>query len=367
MNIVWIVLVCLALVMLEVLYLRIVGLRRVSYTRYFTRRTLYCGEQVEMVEEIVNGKLSPVPWLRVESRMSASLRFGRQENLSIQGDMYHRSIFFLRGYRKVRRRHQVTCTRRGYYNMNSVTLSVGDLLGIWNQSKHLSMDAELIVYPRLLSLNELPIPSRRWQGDVVVRRWILPDYFLINGIRDYRPGDALRDVHWRATARTGMLQVKTHDYTAFPRLIIMVNVQLSQGQWGELSPDEREPIEYCLSVAATMAHWARRNGMEVGFCCNGTLPEDPQDEVFIAPRGGDDHLDLLLETMARLRISRRKSIHSYIDETLIARSLTGMDILILSTYWSDLLEERARTLRQMGNAVVHVPVAADETEGRLPA
>ena len=55
------------------------------------------------------------------------------------------------------------------------------------------------------------MPSRKWQGDVLVKRWIMPDPFLVGGLREYRAGDPMRSVHWGASARTGRMQVKTYD------------------------------------------------------------------------------------------------------------------------------------------------------------
>lgn len=361
MNVLWIILVAGALMVLEMIYMRIFALRKIQYERFFTKRELYCGDEVEMVEVIANRKLTPVPWLRMESRMSPSLRFGQQENLDIREDLYHRSIFFLRSFRRIRRRHRVTCVRRGYFNMDSVTMSAGDLLGLWNQTRQISLNAELIVYPQLLSDDDLPIPSRKWQGDVVVRRWILPDPYLLNGIREYRHGDTLRDVHWGATARTGVLQVKTRDFTASPRLMLVINVQISEEQWGELNPAQRDAVEEGFSVAATLATWAMSNGVEAGMCCNGMLVGESDREIYLEPSHGEGHLPMLLETMARVVVRRRKSIHSYLDEVLIEPAVSGMDILIISAYWSELLESRAAELRRGGNAVVHVPIKGVQT------
>jgi uncharacterized protein (DUF58 family) len=200
MNVLWIMLVAGALMGLESTYMRIFGMRKIQYERYFTKRELYCGDEVEMVEVIANQKLTPVPWLRIESRMSAWLRFGQQENLDIREDLYHRSIFFLRSFRRIRRRHRVTCMRRGYYNMNSVTMSAGDILGLWNQTRHIGLDAALIVYPRLMNPDELPIPSRRWQGDCGGPTMDPARSLSHKRHPEYRSGDALRDVHWGATA-----------------------------------------------------------------------------------------------------------------------------------------------------------------------
>lgn len=117
------------------------ALKKVSYTRYFSAKTAYEGEQVEMVEEIANNKLLPLPWLRLESSIARGLEFGSQENLGVSsGEIYqnHVSMFFLRSYRHIKRRHQVRCQQRGLFKLESVTMTTGDLFGMSRNSKAFS-------------------------------------------------------------------------------------------------------------------------------------------------------------------------------------------------------------------------------------
>jgi uncharacterized protein (DUF58 family) len=213
---------------------------------------------------------------------------------------------------------------------------------------------ELLVYPRLLDYSALTVPSRRWQGDVVVRRFIEPDPFLVNGIRPFLNGDMLRDVHWAATARTGSLKVKTRDYTASPRLLLVVNMQLTEDQWGELNEEQRARVEDGIALAATYADWALANGVETGFLCNGRYSQMDERAVEVPIGGGQVHLMEMLETMARLKILRRRSFTPYLDSEVIARGYTGTDIILISHYWSDRLEEKAGRLRRMENSVTWV-------------
>ena len=83
-------------------------------------------------------------------------------------------------------------------------MQAGDLFGL-NTLPRMQADtgAAIEVYPRLLSPGEIPLPSTRWQGDLLVKRWIIPDPIWVNGVRPYTTGDERKDIHWRATARTG--------------------------------------------------------------------------------------------------------------------------------------------------------------------
>ena len=214
MNIVWIMLCAGAMILLQGALISFFGLYGVSYDRRFSKERVFEGEEVQMVEVISNRKLLPVPWIRAESRISPNLRFGRDQQSQereISADQYHKSVYFLGPFSRITRRHKVTCLKRGHYEAGSVALTCGDLFAMFLKTDQKGVPCSIDVFPRLLSEDELSTPSTRWQGELAVRRWIMPDPFLVSGIRDYRPGDPLRDVHWGATARMGSLQVKTRD------------------------------------------------------------------------------------------------------------------------------------------------------------
>lgn len=327
------------------------ALKGIRYNRTFSERAVFEGDTVEMVEVISNAKLLPLPWLRLESSMSTGLTFGRQSNLTIHaGDIYqnHSSLFYLRSYRQITRRHEILCSRRGQYRLESATMTTGDPLGINTRFKQFPLNLELLVYPRILSLPELPLPNHSWLGELPVRRWIGEDPFLISGIRQYRPGDSLGSINWKATARTGELQVHHHDYTADHRLMICLNLEVSDSMWRTVTDPER--IELGLRYAATVAEYARRSGLAAGFLCNARLADGPRESVRIAPAVSSDQLTLLLEAMARLVLDRTVSMVRMLEMELAAGG-TDMDYLIISCHQGEKLRELAEQLRLNGNGV----------------
>lgn len=358
MNAVWMILVCLAAVLIEIWICRSFSLKKLRYSRTFDRASAVEGEQVVVVEVLRNQKLLPVPWLRIESRISPFLQFGNQENLDVTRDQYHRSVFFLPAFKQITRRHLVTCKRRGFYNLNTATMVSGDLFGLGQAARQLNLNAELSVYPRLLGEAEMDAPTQRWQGDVLMKRWIMPDPYLINGIREYSVGDTMRDIHWKATARTGKLQVKTHDFTAQPKLLIYLNIQPDEKLWSELGEEDKRLAEYGISLAATLAARALSQGMEVGFFCNGAVL-GTKNPVRVLPQSGEGQFTVLMEAMARLALLRTLSFPSMLAEDADG-GLTGMDILVLSPYWSEAVELAAQNLRRRGNALAYLPLSREE-------
>ncbi|WP_151733980.1 DUF58 domain-containing protein [Paenibacillus tengchongensis] len=357
MTLPWFIVSTLLLLLLVSAVYRRFALSKVSYSRYFSAERVYEGEQVEMIEEIVNGKPLPLPWLRLESSIASGLVFGSQENLGISsGEIYqnHISLFYLRPYRRIKRRHRITCERRGLFRLESVTVTAGDMFGIGGNVTKFPLELELTVYPEPLDKEELPLPVHSWLGELAVKRWIIEDPFLTSGTREYIPGDALSLVNWKATARTGAMQVHRKDYTADSRLIICLNVEDSESMWRSATDAGR--IELGIRYAATVAEAAMDSGIETGLLCNGCLEGDREQEPVSAERAGA--LEEMLALLARLQLDRSLPMHRLL--VLEAEKASDpADYLIISCHRGPELLAAAEQLRLLGNGVEWLDIPQD--------
>lgn len=324
------------------------GLQGLQCTRAFSRPAVFEGDDGEMIEIVRNDRLMLVPWLRVESHISPHLRLGSQDNLHVSGSRYYCSLFTLMPYQQVKRRHKVRFLHRGAYDLGGASLTVGDVLGYFQASRDQQMHVPVLVFPRLLDERELPQPLSLLLGEITSRRQLLTDPFLIRGIRDYRIGDPVRDIHWPATARMGEPQVRVFDHTARMKLMVILNVQRKDAQWGDhLMEYEEGEIEYGISVAATMCIRALRSGLAAGFAANMPLGEE-KESVVMRPDGGAAREEELLTAFARLSVVRTLAFPLFL-KTLT--DLTDMDVLILSCYDSEEIHQEMETMRQRGNHV----------------
>ena len=350
----WVILVAGLLALLQIAYFRHVAFQRLSYSRNISRSAVYEGEHIELIEVISNNKLTPLPWLRVESKLSPYLKFRSNEDLNVKDDRFHRSVFFVRSFSRITRRYDVHCVHRGYFDLSNTTLTVGDLFGMTAFPRQLQQPTYLFVYPQPLEDNQLPQEALRWQGDISVRRWVFPDPIMINGIREYRSGDSRKDIHWKASARTGTLQVKTHDYTVQPKLILLLNIDPKTNFWGVLTDEQKEQVEYGIRAAATLSHWAFTQDMEVGFYSNGTVQFAPEQRIGLLPAHSAHQQTQLLRTLAGFVAKAAESIPHTV-ERLLADGVDDADILVLSAYWDDTLSQRFEELRQRGNHITYIP------------
>lgn len=324
------------------------GLSKVSIERGFDTLHANFGQSVHLIEKISNKKIIPVPWLKVESRIDSGLQFGRQEDLNILQDEFHISIFSMLPYTRIIRTHDVKCVKRGFYHLKSAALTARSITGSISAGKDETTDAKLYVFPRTLAMLEMNFPSHSWQGDSVVRRWILEDPFIHAGIREYTLSDPMKNINWKASARFGTLQVNQYDPTAQHRLMILLNVDTKLNQW--TVTDEPERIEYGISVAATLFEYAFKNVIEAGFGSNGFLKDMEKQPIRIEPAIGKHHQIKIMENLARLVILRSVSFNTLLDREL-DKSPNNIDYLLITAVIDNDTEEKICRLRGKGNSV----------------
>jgi uncharacterized protein (DUF58 family) len=174
---------------------------------------------------------------------------------------------------------------RGRFAGVPVRVSTGFPFGLIQYERAGGDGAEIVV---------LPAPGvadadglRRWiqrfgggegRARKVLRR-VTTDQADVRGVRPYRPGDSIRAIHWRSSARRRELMVREYDAAPAPELVLVVE------PWLPANPTdaERDSLEASLSLAVTMARtWSRVYGTQVTIAVAGDAESirtiSPSDE-----------------------------------------------------------------------------------------
>ncbi|MFI2858330.1 DUF58 domain-containing protein [Paenibacillus sp. JSM ZJ436] len=347
----WVLFIAALLLLLQAYLFRRFALSRLQYSRVFQVTTCYAGDAVELIERIENKKALPVPWLRVESQFRSGLYFKGQPNLDVSEGEYHqnhKSFFSLMPWTRIIRRHQVIARQRGVYVLGTVSMTAGDLIGMAKVVRSHQMNGVLYVYPIPLDISQMELPVKTWMGDMLVKRWLLPDPFQTSGIREYREGDDVKDIHWKASARSGELQVYRKEATADSRIMIYLNVEDHEHMWSRAT--HTEALEYGVSLAAGIAVHLLSQGMVVGFGSNGTTDRDSKLTTLIPAGGGPAQCEDILAVLAALDFRRAGSFHDYLEMEL-PQSGCGHDIVLLTSYKNEKLERLMDQYRQDGYTI----------------
>ena len=147
---------------------------------------------------------------------------------------------------------QVVLSNRGYHRLPSVVLATRFPFGLFIKRKALDDDALHVVMPEPASIAATPLPGAAQSGNADRRQWSRAGE--LEGLREYRPGDDIRRVDWRATARLSRTMLREfRDESEPSRLYDLPR---------ELSPGDIE-TERVLSKICTAALQCEEQGLAI--------------------------------------------------------------------------------------------------------
>ena len=224
---------------------------------------IFLNEEIECQIDVENNSRLPVLWLKIEEVLPRELIPAEKKELSYLAPGEFKSWQL-----------SIKGRRRGVYNIGPLEWEVGDMLGYdvsWGYLKKLPF----YVFPRLLTLEELGLPSRLPFGDIKWPQPIYKDPYQMVGIREYQPTDRMNKIHWKATARTGKLQARENQSTVSLEVALVLN--LAQLDYG-LKRLERK-TELAITAAASLAYYLNRIGQPFSFETNGELAISDDKEL----------------------------------------------------------------------------------------
>src|SRR5206468_793143 len=159
-----------------------------------SRDRVFEGERVAVTVAITTGGPAALVEIRGPLPAGCAVVSGR-----------HRAVMALAAGGTARWTYEIGCPRRGTYELGTVVARVRDRFGLrtW---EHTHVDSKPVgVYPKVAVLRTLPRPvhARASVGDYVSPA--LGEGIEPGNIRQFAPGDLIRQVNWRASLRLGKL------------------------------------------------------------------------------------------------------------------------------------------------------------------
>jgi hypothetical protein len=123
----------------------------------------------------------------------------------------------------------VPTSRRGVIALGPARIVRGDPIGLVRRESAEAAATRLLVHPRTLAM---PSTSTGFVRDLEGRatRDLTDSDVSFQSLREYVPGDAVRHIHWRSTAKTGVHMVRRFEETR--RSHVMVALSLHAGDYG---------------------------------------------------------------------------------------------------------------------------------------
>ena len=192
----------------------------------FDKKHVVKDDIVNITEVVTNAKRLPLPCINLKFQAARELLFtGSDTNSSVSDKTYRNDVFSLLSNQRITRKVPVRCTRRGVYRISGLEIVFSGLF--MNEINVLKTDnnCEITVYPKPADPTVLKPVNSRITGEAERKKYMLEDPFVFRGIRDYTGNDSLKNVNWKATARTGNLMVNEYDESVSRNVCILLNLE----------------------------------------------------------------------------------------------------------------------------------------------
>lgn len=189
----------------------------------------------------------------------------------------------------VRIRLKTVSFKRGKYNIGPVFVYLYDFFGLYAFKKILPVYSEIYVYPKTFLIKNLPelnrgvspwfgIESSRTSGE-------FDEYF---GIREYKPGDPMKNIHWLSTVRNNKLIVKQYQHQSYFRVTLIFNLEPGRN-FGE---GRESVIEYMIKIAASVIKYLLERNISVEIISHS------KEFVYIPFNKGKEYLEDIMKFLA---------------------------------------------------------------------
>ena len=180
----------------------------------------------------------------------------------------------------------VRTTRRGSFMLSKVSANVPEIMGLLRWPYGYNGSVELLVYPRALKVQDFPFLTQGASG-MVFAPFLMPSLtrgMNFIGVREYREGDSLRDLHHKAFARYGRPFTKEFEVERGAGVILLLDTATPHFK-------SRQYLEHAIRIVAAVGEWLLDREILGRFFI---------DNEEISLNGGNESRKDLLDALARI-------------------------------------------------------------------
>jgi uncharacterized protein (DUF58 family) len=240
--------------------------------------------------------------------------------------------------------------RRGVIRLTGLTIARPGPLGLFYARKSVSLPQSAVILPKRYDLPPIGLAgSRRYQSGGVALASSVGDSEEFVSLRDYRPGDPLRKIHWKSWAKAGKPVVKECQDEFFLRHALILDTFQDVGF--------SDALEEAVSIAASLAYQIQTQESLLDLMFVGT-----EAYCFTAGRGLAG-TDKILEILAGVIPSRDKSF-DYLTAVVVSRAAQISSCICIFLAWDEERKKLVEHLRGLDVPTLVLVITDDDDPGR---
>jgi uncharacterized protein (DUF58 family) len=341
------------------------GLRSLGYERRLSSPRVPWGEHIDLDLVVRNAKALPLPRLRIDDVVS---READIEGVDLvpsadSGFAELRQAWSIGWFERVTRRVRIVGSRRGRYRFARARIEVSDLFGDASAAEERLLATTWRVVPRTIAVRAATTDTPT-VGATRSLRGLVEEPSLFAGVRPYQPGDPLKRIHWKATARVGRPVTRRFDPAREREVLLAVDLQTVAGAAWRLNWDE-DLVEGLCVATLSLARSLIADGVAVGLAANA-YSDRPQRSVFLAPSATPAQVARIADYLADLSPFASMPFDRLLAG-LARRAPMGCSVVAISTRDPAGFLPVLRRLGAQGYRASHASLGPDAIEWRARA
>lgn len=201
----------------------------------------------------------------------------------------------LEAYETTRLTYVVRGHERGSFPIGPVTVEGSDPLELFSFKRTFDVIGTVLVYP---TIHPLDLAYRRGlpSGSLNVSNKLYEDVTQFRSLREYAPGDDMKRINWKASAKTSKLFTMEFDATLYFPVLVVLNFSREDYPTRHRATILERAAEYAASVPFFYAGLRQA----IGFVSSGVLGENQQPTT-VSVKAGYEHARSILESIANLK------------------------------------------------------------------
>ena len=230
--------------------------------------------------------------------------------------------------------------KRGHFSFEQCETSLPSPLGLWSGKRLLSVIDNTRVYPdfaRLYGGQLLAVDN--WLSQLGVRQRQRRGQGLeFHQLREFREGDSLRQIDWKATARQRTPIAREYQDERDQQIIFMLDC----GRRMRSQDDELSHFDHALNACLLLSYVALRQGDAVGL---STFASD--QPRYVAPVKGNGQLNVLLNSVYDLDSTQRPADYQAAINQLLTRQKRRALVVLVTNLRDEDDEELLNAVKRL--------------------
>ena len=276
--------------------------KELSVKRYMDTEKVFMGLSEDTALVLNNGFFLPIHAIIMHDTADLNISVQQMHYFFMSVDPLETSLS----------NYQLYGRKRGKYHVGPTRIKFTDFIGINSFSLEYDTVKDIIVFPNIYLITNMPFKSLQPYGSIRNNLRIFEDPTLIIGLKEYQYGDEIKKINWKVSAKYDKFYINTYQPAISAGSMIVLNLYDD-----DYSFRSREYYtEHAIEITASFVRQLFIYRQEVALAANCTI--DREDTKVISEiNKGEAHFTRLLTQLSVMESTKNMPFQNLLDPSAL--------------------------------------------------